>query len=171
MGDRWVQRQKHKLLLVNVKIFGRKVVALVDSGATHSFVSADFCQKHGLRFAKRSRVVVLADGTNTDASGVLQSARVSIGQHAEKEDFIVMDMKDEEFQCILGKPWLSQVNPSIDWATNTLQVGESVFKGADHVQTSINIKVCSLKSTLKTAKSKGARCWNIVIRPDRKSVV
>ncbi len=104
IGDHWTQRQKHKLLLVEVKIFGRKVVALVDSGATHNFLGADLCRKHGLRFTTRSNMVTLANGTITEATGELRSARVSIGQHAEREDFIVMDMKDEEFDCILGKP-------------------------------------------------------------------
>ena len=140
IGDHWSSRQKHKLLLVEVKIFGRKVVALVDSGATHNFIASEFCYKHGMRYVKKTRTVVLADGSNSEAVGALQSARVTIGQHAVKEDFIVMDMKGEEFQCILGKPWLSAVNPTIDWNKNCMTIRDSVICGVDKFQPSPTVK-------------------------------
>jgi len=169
VGDRWVQRQKHQLLLVEVKIFGRKVIALVDSGATHNFVAAEFCRKHGLRYAMKTKTVVLADGTKTQAKGVMQSARVSVGEHAEKEDFIVMDMSGEEFQCILGKPWLSAVNPAIDWSKNCLTIRDSVVTGVSVSESSHAVKVCSLRSVLKAAKQKGTRCWSIMVRSVQES--
>ena len=165
IGDHWSSRQKHKLLLVEVKIFGRKVVALVDSGATHNFIASEFCYKHGMRYVKKTRTVVLADGSNSEAVGALQSARVTIGQHAVKEDFIVMDMKGEEFQCILGKPWLSAVNPTIDWSKNCMTIRDSVICGVDKFQPSPTVKVCSLRSVLKATKQKGARAWTVLIRP------
>jgi hypothetical protein len=38
---------------------------------------------------------------------------------------IVMPMEEEEFDMILGKEWLTQVNPEINWRTNTVTINET----------------------------------------------
>ena len=40
-------RVEHKLILVQARIANKSVIALIDSGATHNFVSSAFCEKHG----------------------------------------------------------------------------------------------------------------------------
>jgi hypothetical protein len=40
-------------------------VAILDSGAKHSFVTKQFCIQHGLKVASVSAKALLADGTTT----------------------------------------------------------------------------------------------------------
>ena len=167
-GDHREARLKHELLLVQVRVLGRTCTALVDSGATHNIISTEFVERHQLaatasRTVKRVR---LADGTVTKTAGALKGARYRLGaKFTDTEDFIIMGMNDEEFDVILGKPWLSKHNPAIDWSNNEIIIGGEHIEAVADGPSKTNFKVCSLKSTLKAAKSKGARAWTVLIRP------
>jgi hypothetical protein len=49
------------------KLFLRSIpcVAILDSVATHSFVSRDFCRKHRLHYSNVTSSALLADGTTS----------------------------------------------------------------------------------------------------------
>jgi hypothetical protein len=167
-GDHREARLRHKLLLVQLRVLGRTCTALVDSGATHNIISKEFVEKHKLAANTNGAVkrVRLADGTVTQTAGALQGARYRVGaKFTDVEDFIVTSMDDEEFDVILGKPWLSKHNPDINWSTNQILLGEESLDAIGDGPATVDFKVCSLKSTLKAAKSKGARAWCALIRP------
>lgn len=167
-GDRREARLRHKLLLVKIRILGRTCSALVDSGATHNIVSTDFVETHKLDASSTGPVkqVRLADGSTTATAGALRGARYRMGDtFTDVDDFIVMNMNDEEFDVILGKPWLAKHNPTIDWACNELQIGDQKFDGVADGPKKTDFKVCSLKNVIKAAKSKGSRAWVALIRP------
>jgi RNase H-like domain found in reverse transcriptase/Reverse transcriptase (RNA-dependent DNA polymerase)/Integrase zinc binding domain/Aspartyl protease/Chromo (CHRromatin Organisation MOdifier) domain len=167
-GDRREARLKHKLLLVEIRILGRRCLALIDSGATHNILSADFVKRHKLAVDAESTMkrVKLANGTVVSAQGELRTTRYRIGRSfTDLEDFIVMDTKDEEFDAILGKPWLSKLDPDISWSRNQVVLGDEVVDAVAQGPKKMDFKVCSLKSALKAAKSKHARAWTVLIRP------
>lgn len=169
-GDKRQARLKHQLLLVQVRILGRTCIALVDSGATHNLLSTNFVERHTLRTATEGPVrrVRLADGTITKTAGALSGARYRLGERfTDKEDFVVMTMNDEEFDMILGKPWLTRHNPVIDWATNNISIGGEDLEAVADGPKRTDFKVCSLKSVLKAAKSKAARSWAVLVRQAR----
>ncbi len=157
-------RVKNQLILVSVRIFGRNVVALIDSGATHNFISAEFCKRAKLELENSSvREIQLANGATQKSGGKLHNARVVVGKHGIQDDFIAMSMKGEEFEMILGKPWLTVVNPQIDWSKNVVEIGESTIKGVS-TPGHFDFKVCSLKTIKKAQRVKGARSWSILVR-------
>lgn len=170
-GDRREARLKHKLLLVKIRILGRTCSALVDSGATHNIISTEFVGKHklGANTVGPVKRVRLADGSVANTAGALREARYRMGERfTDVEDFIVMSMNDEEFDVILGKPWLSKHNPTINWGSNDIHIGDEQLQAVADGSSKMDFKVCSLKSVLKASRSKGSRMWAALIRPSGK---
>jgi hypothetical protein len=82
-----------------------------------------------------------------------------------KQDFIVMPMKGEEFEVILGKDWLSKYNPDIDWKTNELTVNGQTVKGIgrDGNNGFTDVKVCSLATACRAARRHGSKAWAVLV--------
>jgi len=163
-------RVEHKLILVQARIANKSVIALLDSGATHNFVSSAFCERHGLELKTSSSVshVQLANGKSQKSMGRLRDVRISVGQSKVMQDLVAMPMRDEEFEVILGKPWLSEVNPSIDWTSNEVRIGSSLVRGV-YTPGHFEFNVCSLKSIKKVMSNKGARSWTVFVRVAKES--
>jgi transposase InsO family protein len=109
-------------------MLGFKGTALVDSGATHNFVSRRWVLQHGLEgkltpipsltvnFAGSSQRVV----HDQLRSVKLQLVNTNTGQVARYcVSFVVVPMEPD---IILGFDWLRQVNPVVDWQASTLTV-------------------------------------------------
>jgi len=159
-GYHTATRVEHKLILMQARIANKSVIALIDSGATHNFVSSAFCERHGLVLGASSRVshIRLANGKSQKSMGMLHDVRVHVGQSKVTQDLVAMPMRDEEFEVILGKPWLSEVNPHINWTSNEVRIGSSLVRGV-YTPGHFEFKVCSLKSIKKVVSDKGARSW------------
>lgn len=84
---------------------------LVDSGATHNFMSREFVEQHGLEVTKgKQACVTLADGSKVYTSDYVW-CYVDFKVVGSCLKFTVLP------QCplILGMPFLKQFNPDIDW--------------------------------------------------------
>ena len=97
------------------------MLILLDSGSSHSFISADF-----VRLAKLptipipSRTVKLANGQCLSTSSKVQNLQWYIQGHTLCSDMIVLDMTT--YDAILGYDWLKEQGPmAIDWTKKTLQ--------------------------------------------------
>jgi len=169
-GYHTATRVEHKLILMQARIANKSVIALIDSGATHNFVSSAFCERHGLVLGASSRVshIRLANGKSQKSMGMLHDVRVHVGQSKVTQDLVAMPMRDEEFEVILGKPWLSEVNPHINWTSNEVRIGSSLVRGV-YTPGHFEFKVCSLKSIKKVVSDKGARSWTVLIRVAKES--
>ena len=167
-GDHVQLRLQHQLMLLPIRLLGRDVVALVDSGATHNAVDEAFVSKHNLKLGLGPiRKIKLANGVYTKSKGELQSARFTAGGAAMRSNFVAMPMAGEEFQVILGKQWLTAVNPEIDWRANKITINgipvDAVGSESPPPQ-QVNMKVCSLRGVLKAARKRGSRTWAILLR-------
>jgi hypothetical protein len=125
--------REHRLFRVVVTIDGVPMRALIDSGATHSFVSARVVRRHKLRTAQLTGSVLhvsLADGRTQAVTHVLPSAKLKLGdgQYRHNFKFVVADIAEE---LILGKDWLQTVNPRIDWQNDCLYVTRSKDAGRE----------------------------------------
>jgi transposase InsO family protein len=120
------------LFRVNCRMQGHKVVALVDSGATMSFVSRRWLQQTGLMdrtlgmHESDSNIEVrFADGRLQTISRQLQEQYlVLVNPHTQQQarfrhDFYVIDMQPD---LVLGYDWLEKHNPAIDWSKGTMTV-------------------------------------------------
>ena len=69
---------------------------------------------------RSSIIVQLAGPVTQDASKLIPDLKFRIGQYKDHMPFTVTKLAQD--QLILGKPWLTYVNPPIDWITNTITV-------------------------------------------------
>jgi hypothetical protein len=106
---------------------GKSVACLVDSGASGNFIDIAVARAAGVELSPSGRVVRLADGTERPVDGV---ARVTLALHTDEGvpikytvDLCVTELKG--FDVILGMPWLSNTNPSVDWQARSLRAQRS----------------------------------------------
>ena len=119
----------HVLLVVTVVINGTPVRALVDSGASRSFVSDELKLRPPLHFVGAYSSLELANGETIVSTGVAPQVLVSIGEVQCHIDLTAIPLMDG-ISIVLGKDWLDMLNPLINWRSNTvyLRVGDKLQK-------------------------------------------
>ena len=97
-----------------ISLFNTDAYVLVDSGATHSFISREFIERVGIemRLTECSMVVSLPTGDSLIANGVYRGSKVTIESHEFEADLIVLDIHD--FDIILGMDWLAKHHVTVD---------------------------------------------------------
>ncbi len=99
--------------------------ALVDSGCTSSAINQAFVKKHDIptRATAAPITVYNADGSKNSSGQITAFAelRITIGDHAERIDLAVTDLKDCD--VFLGHDWLVRHNPLINWQTGKMIFG------------------------------------------------
>ena len=102
------------LLYLIGTLFGQPCKFLVDSGAAASFVSTALARRCTCTRAKPlADSVTLADGSTVLSKHIVPSARLKIGRYSDSQAFHVVELSG--FDAVLGKDWLSRLNPVIDW--------------------------------------------------------
>ena len=116
----------HLTLLVHVLVPGQPPIpiqALVDSGASDSFLDPSFLGQHHLQPLPHPQPIQLEliDG-NIPSTGpithYIPSRKGIHGTHTKDLTFHVTWLG--HFQMVLGFPWLSRHNPCIDWSRGSL---------------------------------------------------
>ncbi|XP_073129131.1 uncharacterized protein [Henckelia pumila] len=106
-----------------IRIAGLPAFVLIDSGATHSFISVNFMMKLGvLPDESISKFCVsLPSGEELESSSVVRNCKVQMQSLVLCADFIVLKMVD--FDAIFGMNWLSRHEAIIDckWKTVSLK--------------------------------------------------
>ncbi|TPX47565.1 hypothetical protein SeLEV6574_g02595, partial [Synchytrium endobioticum] len=116
------------LIYVPLTIFTPNEVsstALVDCGATTSFIAHTFVQKHGIPTypLSQAKKVTLASGNTVQLTSETIPLTVSIDEHTETISFIVVENLSSE--VILGMNWLKTHDCQIVWSSHLL-----IFKSA-----------------------------------------
>ena len=117
-----------ELIILLGKVSGVKALIHVDGGASGNFISSKLAHAAGLRLTPSSLSVMLANG-RTQPCDADCWADVCIGTYCQRLRFHVTALS-KQFQVVLGKPWLAQHNPAVDWSTNTLCFRHA---GTEHV--------------------------------------
>ncbi len=100
-----------------------QVSALVDSGATSSFIDQTFVAQHNIPVVKKSTLVLVEviDGRTITFGAITHETtplELCIGKHMEK--IVLNIISTPHHPIILGLPWLEAHNPIIDWRSRTL---------------------------------------------------
>ena len=95
---------------------------LLDSGASCNFVNAEFLKNTGIPIPqpKGDGQVKLANGKTIMSLGTIQ-LKVKIGSYQETIHFKIIPLQ-MQYQVVLGKTWLEERNPNIDWKKGVLTV-------------------------------------------------
>ena len=95
---------------------------LIDSGAAANIICGAFVEKNKLR----TRTITngptfrLPDSTLFKCEKILEIAQISIGPYQDTISPVFVMPGKCPFDLILGKPWLNDINPDVDFPTNTL---------------------------------------------------
>ncbi|XP_073133784.1 uncharacterized protein [Henckelia pumila] len=105
-----------------IRIAGLPAFVLIDSGATHSFISINFMIKlEVLPDESISKFCVsLPSGEELESSSVVRNCKVQIQSLVLCADFIVLKMVD--FDAIFGMDWLSRHEAIIDCKRKTVSL-------------------------------------------------
>ncbi|TPX34776.1 hypothetical protein SeLEV6574_g08257, partial [Synchytrium endobioticum] len=96
--------------------------ALIDSGASKSYMSRDFAVLHGIEMVKLVHPVkvILADGKQQQSiTHTTTPLAFTINQHSET--LVAGIFNTKSYDVILGLNWLTFHSPSIDWELRTIK--------------------------------------------------
>ena len=112
----------------------RKVPAiiLVDSGASASFVSEQWCRQHNIKPVSTNIYGSLADKTSFRITGKLTFVTVSLGGFRTVHDFYVASLPGLE--VVLGLDFLEKHDPKIRWNKRLMEI-QDPRPGNDNVYT------------------------------------
>lgn len=132
---------------------------LADSGASHSFISKDFCESNKIQFAPREDTATLANGSTTPIIGTISSLWVKLGPFRANHTFLVVDMP--QFNAVLGMDFMSQHRVSLHARERQMRLfynGSTVALHA-HVEESLPdfqsdfIELCTFQQFANEAKA------------------
>jgi len=105
---------------LTTSVAGTSIRALVDSGSTHSFITADTARRLGLQPALcPSLTVGVANGERVPSAGVCAAVPVTIGTEEFHIDLFVLPLPD--YELVLGCHWLRSLGPILwDLAHQTM---------------------------------------------------
>lgn len=151
-------------LLFESLLAGSYAELLLDSGASHSFVSSQYLAESGITFEHVDFPdASLADGSCVRVLGITKRLELKIGSFRCKQQYLVVDM--DAYDCVLGMSFLYDFNPHIDWRRRTMSLpyrGSSVCVHAFSREelpnlNSTKFELCTIQSLSRRSLSRAAR--------------
>ena len=144
------------VVISSISLFDTDAHVLVDSEATHSFISREFIERVGreMRPTECCMVVSLPTGNSLIANRVYRRSKVTIASHESKADLIVLDIHD--FDIILGMDWLAKHRATVDCYRKEVQFSqpgepEVIFCGERKILSTSLIIVIQANKMLRKA--------------------
>jgi len=97
---------------------GHPAHILIDGGAEGNVISATFAKQHSLPLVSCSPIpIILPDGSSSITNN---TASITLARDTYHDTLNPLLYNLQKYDLILGKPWLANVNPKINWRTNAL---------------------------------------------------
>lgn len=128
------------MLYIKLRIKGKEIYALVDSGAGHTIISSEVAEKCGLTNLIDTRYITEARGVGKQTSkGRIHSAPVSIGDSNLDIpcSFTVLDCNVD---CLFGLDMLKRHKCNIDLSKNALVIGDTETRFLSELEIEKHIK-------------------------------
>jgi len=114
-------QRKTVAMRCHVNIKGQQVIAVLDSGAAVSIITAKLMRKLGLRIDRDSKtIVVTANGAREKALGTIINVKITLQNIAIPIDLQVIESKDETL--LLGTDWFTKARANLDFDNYTLKI-------------------------------------------------
>lgn len=109
------QASKFHTMRLRGKVQGVPILLLIDSGATHNFISHELVAAMGWGVANTTPLQIkLGDGAKTQAQGECKGVLVDIGQMKVEIDALLFDL--DGIDIVLGMAWLNSTGSMwVDW--------------------------------------------------------
>jgi len=99
-------------------VAGAPARILIDCGAEGNVISSSFCKQHSLpRIRGPGIPIILPDGSSS-ISSFTSTFSINRDTYSDKLDALAYPLSN--YDLILGKPWLTTINPLINWRNNDL---------------------------------------------------
>ncbi|KAK2982649.1 hypothetical protein RJ640_029980 [Escallonia rubra] len=106
------------LMYVDIKVNGKAIRAMVDTGATHNYISSTEVERLGLTLEKGCGRVKAINSAAQPVAGIARSVLIKIGPYEGRTNFSVVTMDD--FKLILGLEFLRDTKTTVMPCTNSL---------------------------------------------------
>ena len=157
-----LQPTSQQLIRLTATLWGKKVRALIDSGAGDNYINSTLLDEIGPKNLTIThivgKVVELAGPVTQDASRIIPRLPFRMGSFKDSDNFTVTKLARDDI--ILGKPWLTRVNPAIDWISNSVEITRRnipyilpTIKENDISPTISTISATQLKRELRKGKT------------------
>ncbi|WVZ24507.1 hypothetical protein V8G54_003051 [Vigna mungo] len=143
------------------------MLVLIDSGATHNFISRRLVEALGWKWERtKQKKVLMGDGHKSKTQGVCRGIKVRFDEGEFEIDAFLFDLED--IDIILGMSWLMTLGETtMDWKKQIMKVqtnqGERLLRGIPHGN-SLIMSVCGLLKDEGKAEDDG-------LNPERRSVL
>ena len=99
------QSSKHRVLRIRSTLNGKKVIVLVDSGASHNYIDEKLVNRMKLKTEKfKDFTTIQATGSLVRCTKVIPQQEITLGRkHTIREDLNVVPLDSD---IILGGPWI-----------------------------------------------------------------
>ena len=101
------QPQSKGLMYVEAQVNGMPAKAMIDTGATHNFVSEGVARRLKLKISTESGLLKAVNSASKPSQGVARGVTMKIGSWEGKIDFTMAPMDD--FKIVIGMDFLRQV--------------------------------------------------------------
>ena len=132
------QPKKTTAMRCHIRIKGNPVVAILDSGAAVSIITAKLMRKLGLHIQKPSKtIVVTANENRTKALGIILDVKITIQDIIIPINLQVIESMDETL--LFGTDWFNKSRAKLDFENNTLNIrylGKMATTNAIHITNS-----------------------------------
>ncbi|KAK3010781.1 hypothetical protein RJ639_012001 [Escallonia herrerae] len=106
------------LMYVDIKVNGKAIRAMVDTGATHNYISSTEVERLGLTLEKGCGRVKAINSAAQPVAGIARSVLIKIGPYEGRTNFSVVIMDD--FKLILGLEFLRDTKTTVMPCSNSL---------------------------------------------------
>ena len=156
--------EEEDLLVFPCKVDGISAKVLVDGGASSCFLSLKVAQKIKLNTKEVKEKAQLPDGTNLSMSIAKSPITLQINEYQEQFCPFVVNLNT--YDLILGKSWLKQWNPQIDWEKNQISFrfkGREIKLENSKKEKSAQHLISAIQ--LKKAAQKGCKLYAVSVKP------
>ncbi|KAI3629418.1 hypothetical protein MIR68_012547, partial [Amoeboaphelidium protococcarum] len=142
----------HTLVRVFGEVNNHQLNMLVDSGASHNFMSLVVAKKIGLAIElhQTGGDVVLGDGQHVKCHGIARNVQLQLAEVKDRIDIIILSSCSEDL--ILGMPWLSKHNPQINWNTQQIAIDGVKLRPCDKVESLAKIELATANEVNRLLK-------------------
>ena len=135
------------LIAGTVFISGKPAFILVDTGASHSFISASFVESQKLTTTRRHRTMGVRTplGKYVEVDRICRDLNVQLAGRSLRADLTVLDMRD--FDAILGMDWLTAHSAVVNCRKRSVEFGRGnsepiIFRGRNRGPTCLISPLC-----------------------------